>query len=168
MKFPGLKFNIEDGLNVLPIGITIGFLGRSVTIVNLLASLGIALIAMGIGCNLLITSTICALALLLLTYHAPEGFTSKSPTSISATVKKLKEGFSEKKDEEEFKDKDDEEEGFMNKVFQNITTAGYTSPGFGMGAPLVEGFEDEKKPETKSKPAPVEKKEEMASRKVLN
>jgi hypothetical protein len=31
-----------------------------------------------------------------------------------------------------------------------------------MGAPLVEGFEDEKKPETKSKPAPVTKKEEMA------
>ena len=164
MKMPSLEFNVEDGLNVLPIAITfgfLGFLGRSVTLVNLLASLGVALIAMAFGCNLLITSTICALALLFLTYHLPEGFTSKSPTEVSARVKKLKEGFSEK-EEEEFMNKDDEEEGFMNKVFQNITTAGYTSPGFGMGAPLVEGFEDEKKPETKSKPAPVEKKQEMA------
>jgi len=239
MKLPSLKFNAGDVLNVLPLALTfgiIGFMGRSVTLVNVLASLGVALMAIAVGCNPLITSTIAALALLLLTYRNPEGFTS-TPTSISATVKKLKEGFMEKDeeeegfinekinrdqylkflpgpnnykntqqypktrelrrrrkphtfsdmlnnlagfknmddeeeegfmnkdDEEEFMDKDDEEEGFMNmkNVFQNISTAGYTSPGFGMGAPLVEGFEDEKKPETKSKPAPIEKKkEEMA------
>jgi hypothetical protein len=85
------------------------------------------------------------------------------------------EGFANKDEEEEFKDKDDDEEGFMNmntfknlkegffnKVFQNISTAGYTRPGFGMGAPLLEGFEDEKKAEKKGKPAPTIKKEEMA------
>jgi hypothetical protein len=85
------------------------------------------------------------------------------------------EGFMNKDEEEEFKDKDDEEEGFMNmstfknlkegffnKVFKNITTAGYSRPGFGMGAPLLEGFEDEKKAEKKGKPAPTIKKEEMA------
>jgi hypothetical protein len=85
------------------------------------------------------------------------------------------EGFMNKDEEEEFKDKDDEEEGFMNmstfknlkegffnKVFKNITTAGYSRPGFGMGAPLLEGFEDEKKAEKKGKPAPTVKKEEMA------
>jgi hypothetical protein len=76
--------------------------------------------------------------------------------------------------DEEFKDKDDEEgfmnmnmfknlkEGFFNKVFQNITTSGYTRPGFGMGAPILEGFEDEKKAEKKGKPAPTIKKEELA------
>ena len=50
----------------------------------------------------------------------------------------------------------------MNQVFQNITKAGYNSPGFGMAAPLVEGFEDEKKIQKKGKPAPTIKKEEMA------
>ena len=53
-------------------------------------------------------------------------------------------------------------EGFFNKVFHNISTAGYTRPGFGIGAPLVEGFEDQKKVEKKGKPAPTLKKEEMA------
>jgi hypothetical protein len=85
------------------------------------------------------------------------------------------EGFMNKDEEEEFKDKEDEEEGFtnmnsfkslkegfFNKVFQNISTAGYTRPGFGMGAPLLEGFEDQKKVEKKGKPAPTVKKEEMA------
>jgi hypothetical protein len=158
MKLPNLNLVLEVALNVLPLVITLGFLFKSLTLTNLMISFGIALMAMAVGCNYLVTSVICSLTLLLVTYHGFEGFT-RTPTSISARVNKLKEGFSEK--EEEFKDKDDKE-GFMNKVFQNITTAGYTSPGFGMGAPLVEGFEDEKKPETKSKPAPVEKKEEMA------
>jgi hypothetical protein len=85
------------------------------------------------------------------------------------------EGFMNKDEEEEFMDKEDEEEGFtnmnsfkslkegfFNKVFQNISTAGYTRPGFGMGAPLLEGFEDQKKVEKKGKPAPTVKKEEMA------
>jgi hypothetical protein len=86
------------------------------------------------------------------------------------------EGFKGRKDDEEdFRGKNDDEEGFMNmnsfkslkegffnKVFQNISTAGYTRPGFGMGAPLLEGFEDQKKVEKKGKPAPTMKKEEMA------
>jgi len=187
MKSSSLKFSVLEALKdfpyVLPMVLTIGFLGKKLTLVNFLAALGVALLAAAFGSNLLITSIIFSLAAILLTYHAPEGFIS-TPTEISARVKKLKEGFSEKKDDEEFMNKedeeefmnkddeeegykslkDDEEEGFMNKVFQNISTAGYTSPGFGMGAPLVEGFEDEKKPETKSKPAPIAKKEEMAMR----
>ena len=85
------------------------------------------------------------------------------------------EGFrSRRDDEEEFMNKrdDDEEgftsmnmfknlkEGFFNKVFQNISTAGYSRPGFGIGAPLLEGFEDQKKEAKKGKPAAV--KQEMA------
>jgi len=181
MKFPSLKLVSGIVLNVLPLAITLGFLYNSLTLVNLLVSLGVALMALAVGCNYLVTSVICALTLLLVTYHGREGFTNSSPESISATVKKLKEGFSDKNEEEAFEDKeeegfsgnneeerykslkDDKKEGFMSSVFKNISTAGYTSPGFGMGAPLVEGFEDTKpKPETKSKPAPVEKKEEMA------
>jgi hypothetical protein len=186
MKLPSLKLVSEVALNALPLAITLGFLFKSLTLTNLMISFGIALVAMAVGCNYLVASVICSLTLLLVTYHGREGFTS-TPTSISARVKKLKEGFMEKEeDEEAFRDKEDEEEGFkekeeeeegyksykddeeegfmnMKSVFQNITTAGYTSPGFGMGAPLVEGFEDTKpKPETKSKPAPVAKKEEMA------
>jgi len=85
------------------------------------------------------------------------------------------EGFrSRRDDEEEFmnkRDDDDEgftsmnmfknlKEGFFNKVFQNISTAGYSRPGFGIGAPLLEGFEDQKKEAKKGKPAAV--KQEMA------
>ena len=86
------------------------------------------------------------------------------------------EGFMNKDEEDEgYMNKDEEEEGFMNMntfknlkegffntVFKNISTAGYSRPGFGMGAPLLEGFEDEKKAEKKGKPAPTVKKEEMA------
>jgi low affinity Fe/Cu permease len=85
------------------------------------------------------------------------------------------EGFmSRRDDEEEFTDRrDDEEEGFtsmnifkslkegfFNQVFKNISTAGYSRPGFGIGAPLLEGFEDQKKEAKKGKPAAV--KQEMA------
>ena len=104
-----------------------------------------------------------------------EGFNVfTSPSDIAKSIRRMREGFKSKDDEEDFKDKDDEEgfinmnsfkslkEGFFNKVFQNISTAGYTRPGFGMGAPLLEGFEDQKKVEKKGKPAPTVKKEEMA------
>jgi hypothetical protein len=102
-----------------------------------------------------------------------EGFRSKDEEDFKGKYDD-EEGF-KMKDEEDFKDKHDDEEGFMNmnsfkslkegffnKVFQNISTAGYTRPGFGMGAPLLEGFEDQKKAEKKGKPAPALKKEEMA------
>ena len=104
-----------------------------------------------------------------------EGFMDKDDEEEFMDKDDEEEGFMNRDDEEEFMDKDDEEEGFMNmnsfknlkegffnKVFQNISTAGYTNPGFGMAAPLVEGFEDEKKDEKKGKPAPTMKKEEMA------
>ena len=104
-----------------------------------------------------------------------EGFMSKEEEEEFKDKDDEEEGFMSKEEEEEFKDKDDEEEGFMNmnsfkslkegffnKVFKNITTAGYTRPGFGMGAPILEGFEDQKKSEKKGKPAAVAKKAEMA------
>ena len=161
MKFLGLTITLNDFIENLPMAIVMAFLAyyNKLRLVNVLLAVAVALIAMTfLSCNGFVNAT-GALLLLVLTYYAPEGFTGRSHTEISARVKKFKEGYEDKK-EEEFKDED--EEGFMNKVFQNITTAGYTSPGFGIGAPLVEGFEDEKKPETKSKPAPVAKKEEMA------
>ena len=102
-----------------------------------------------------------------------EGFRAKDDEE-EFRDKDEEEGFRAKDDEEEFVDKDDEEgfmnmdkfknlrEGFVSQVYQNITKAGYNSPGFGMAGPLVEGFEDEKKAEKKGKPAPTIKKEEMA------
>jgi len=105
-----------------------------------------------------------------------EGFSGKEEEEEFKDKEEDDEGFMNKDEEEEFKDKEeDEEEGFMNmdkfknlregfvsQVYQNITKAGYNSPGFGMAGPLVEGFEDEKKAEKKGKPAPTIKKEEMA------
>jgi hypothetical protein len=177
MKFLGLKLTLNDFIEALPTVITVSFLMyyRNIKIVNLLASFAIGSMAiMFFHTNVLFANTICALSLLLITYYVPEGFMSSTPASISATVKKLKGEF--ENNNEHFMNKDDDEEGYsslkneeeegfmnMNSVFKNISTAGYTSPGFGIGAPLVEGFEDTKpKPETKSKPAPVAKKEEMA------
>jgi hypothetical protein len=77
--------------------------------------------------------------------------------------KRHKEGFKGKDhdDEEGYEDDDEKrKEGFISQVFQNITKAGYNSPGFGMAGPLVqgvEGFEDAKKAEKKGVPAPVAK-----------
>ena len=74
------------------------------------------------------------------------------------------EGFKARRDdEEEFVGDDDErKEGFISQVFQNITRAGYNTPGFGMSGPLLEGFEDEKKVEKKGRPAPIAKRAELA------
>ena len=114
-----------------------------------------------------------------------EGFSGKEEEEEFKDKEEDDEGFMNKDEEEEFKDKEEDDEGFMNKedeeegfmnmdkfknlregfvsqVYQNITKAGYNSPGFGMAGPLVEGFEDEKKAEKKGKPAPTIKKEEMA------
>lgn len=214
MKSSSLKINFRDYFlndfpKTLPSLIPIVFLtiNKRLTVVNFLASFGVGMIAfLLVTRNQLIISAIFGIALLLITYYVPEGFTTLIPTHISTrplnppmemakkrpkrrrqnpsgivnTLQQLRlgsttqqagfrnmddeEGFMDTDDEEGYSSlkNDDEEEGFMNKVFQNISTAGYTSPGFGVGAPLVEGFEDEKKPETKSKPAPVAKKEEMA------
>lgn len=120
-----------------------------------------------------------------------EGFNVfTGPAEISGMLRKLRsgEGFTDKDEEEEFKDKaeeeeegfkpndeeegfndDDEErkEGFISQVFQNISKAGYNSPGFGMAGPLVEGFEDEKKVEKKGKPAPVVKKGDSIVKKEM-
>jgi hypothetical protein len=120
-----------------------------------------------------------------------EGFNVfTGPAEISRMLRKLRsgEGFTDKDEEEEFKDKADEEEegfkpndeeegfndddeerkeGFISQVFQNISKAGYNSPGFGMAGPLVEGFEDEKKVEKKGKPAPVVKKGDSIVKKEM-
>ena len=45
-------------------------------------------------------------------------------------------------------------EGFTNAVANNIAQQGFANPGFGMRAPLVEGYEDVKK-EKDEKPAPA-------------
>jgi hypothetical protein len=161
MKLGLSKESLETALYSLPMSLTMGFLYKRLTLVNVLAALGIALIAISLGSNYLLTNVLSALALIVLTYYKPEGFnTHTPPTEISATLKKLKEGFEDGKEDEEDEEDEKESEGFMNmdKLFPNITTAGYTSSGSGMSGPLVEGFEDEKS-ETKSKPAPVEKKE---------
>jgi hypothetical protein len=48
-------------------------------------------------------------------------------------------------------------EGFTNAVANNIAQQGFANPGFGMKAPLVEGYEDVKK-EKDEKPAPAASK----------
>jgi hypothetical protein len=80
-----------------------------------------------------------------------EGFNTNTPaTEIASTIQQMKNS--------------QINEGFMNNVARNIQQNGLSTPGFGMGGPLVEGYEDVKK-EKDEKPAPalkVKEKEPMA------
>jgi hypothetical protein len=100
----------------------------------------------------------------------PANMLKRDNSAILGQMNDYNEGFEDNDDDEGFKDNDEEfddyddkrKEGFISQVFQNITKAGFSSSGFGMSGPLLEGFEDEKKAEKKGKPAPVAKKAELA------
>lgn len=81
-----------------------------------------------------------------------EGFnTNTPPNDISNLLTKLKSNNSN--------------QGFLN-VTRNIMQGGFGTPGFGMGAPLVEGYEDVKL-EKNEKPAPAVKKVEEEEKKSM-
>jgi len=145
---------VETALYSLPVGLTMGFLYKSISMVDFIVSLAVGLLATAAGCNLLVANLLLSLTLILMVkYYAHEGFIIHDPPSdISSRIRQLRANKLET-------------EGFVGNVFQNITKAGYNNPGFGMAGPLVEGFEDEKKVDKKvneSKPAPV-KNHELAS-----
>jgi hypothetical protein len=145
---------VETALYSLPVGLTMGFLYKSISMVDFIVSLAVGLLAAAAGCNLLVSNLLLSLTLILMVkYYAHEGFiTHDPPSDISSRIRQLRANKLET-------------EGFVgNAVYQNITKSGYNNPGFGMSGPLVEGFEDEKKEKVKeSKPAPLEKKEELAA-----
>jgi len=88
------RFNkdaIESALYSLPIGFTIGLLYKRLTSVNLLITLGVGLLAIGVGCNLLVSNVIMSLVLILLSvYNIREGFLSNDHNVITNTIRKLK------------------------------------------------------------------------------
>jgi hypothetical protein len=141
----------------------------------LLASAGAGIITYSFS-NSWTNSTIAAIVALfgmaLLTKYGilnKEGFNVHTPpTEISNSLRNMKNEYRSnvrKVPEISYDDsfqEDDVEDGFINQVFKNITTAGYTSPGFGVGAPLVEGFEDNSPTKKEATPAPTLKKEELA------
>lgn len=149
MKSRVLNEYLETGLYSLPVGFTMGFLYNRLTMVNVLVSLGVGLLASAAGCNLLVANLfVCLTLILMVNYYKSEGFSTQiTQADISSTIRKIKANNSDN-------------EGFVGSdVHQNITSAGYNRPGFGMSGPLVEGFEDEKKESKESKPAPLEKKD---------
>jgi len=151
MKPRALNEYVETALYSLPVGLTIGFLYNRMTMVDFLVSLGVGLLAFAAGCNLLVANLILSLTLILMVnYYVHEGFsTHTTQPEISSIIRKIKLNAND--------------EGFIGSVYQNITKGGYTNPGFGLSGPLVEGFEDEKKETKKSKPAPLEKVQELAA-----
>jgi len=152
MKLGISKDSLETALYSLPMGLTMGFLYKRLTLVNFLAAMGIALIAISLGSNYLLTNVLSALALIVLTYYKPEGFNTNTPsTEIANTLRNMKVN-------------KPSQEGFLGSVYQNITKAGYNSPGFGMAGPLVEGFEDDEKSKKNGNPAPTEKMEAKESK----
>jgi len=155
MKPSILNDFLEGALYSLPIGITLGFLYKRVSMVAFLVSLGAGLLSLAYGCNLLIANLVMSVVLILMVnYYAREGFsTHTSQADISSRIRQLKTHKVEKS------------EILGSDVYQNIKKGGYNNPGFGMFGPLVEGFEDEKKEPkvSESKPAPVENKKELPS-----
>ena len=141
---------LETVLHSLPAGLTIGLLYKRIKMVDFLVALGVGLLATAAGCNLLVANLLLSVTLILMVkFYVHEGFNTNTPsTEISNTLRNMK------------VNKPRQEEGFLGSVYQNITKAGYNSPGFGMAGPLVEGFEDDKKSKKNGNPAPTEKMEE--------
>jgi hypothetical protein len=150
MKLGISKDSLETALYSLPAGLTIGFLYPRLTMVHILVSLGVGLVAAAAGCSFLVSNLLLSLTLILMVnYYVREGFNTRTPsTEIAATLRNMK------------ANNPSQEEGFLGSVYQNITKAGYNSPGFGMAGPLVEGFEDDEKSKKNGNPAPTEKMEE--------
>jgi hypothetical protein len=146
-----------------------------------LVSLGTAALVYSITASPLssvISGVVVLLTISYLNKVTGEGFNVFTPPiEISSNIRRFKEGFAENTPDHDYyddlyKEKEERErrigdrqigltESFMDEAFKNISAAGYTTPGFGLGAPHVEGFEDKKKSKEESKPAPTVKKNEM-------
>jgi len=192
MKVPSLSSPITSlVLSIAAIALVLVF--GNVSFIMGLVSLGAFAITYGITESLVFGTISGLVALFAMALLMKQGVLKKegfnvftSPADISSTLRKIKhegfkgddeegyedEGYKGKGDDEEgYADDDDtRKEGFISQVFQNITKAGYNSPGFGMAGPLVqgvEGFEDAKKAEKKGVPAPVVKKDEPVVKKEM-
>jgi hypothetical protein len=152
---------------IFSLGLVLGFGYFSVSI--LLLALGAATITFSVTSSVMF-STVAAVVTLfgvaVLTHYGivgkSEAFNVRTPPSqIASDLRAIKSEFSYTKPDVE-EPYYDGNEGFINQVFQNISKAGYISPGFGVGAPLVEGFQDENPSKKELAPAPTIKKEELA------
>jgi hypothetical protein len=135
----------------------------------LLVSLGTAAVVYSIKSSLMVATIAGIVALFgmaaMIKYR--EGYNTNTPTKIVSRIRGMKEGFNTNTPAtgivSQIQQMMNKKEGFLSEVAQNISRIG--APGFGMGGPLVEGFEDSK--DTKrdvvkeSKPALVAK-DEMA------
>ena len=98
---------VNDALSSLPVGFTIGLLYKKLTLAIFLISLGFGLIAMSMGCNLLISNIVVSATMIVLVYmRRSEGFnTNTEAKEISNTIRKMKvsgasliEGFEDEKE----------------------------------------------------------------------
>jgi hypothetical protein len=122
---------------------------------------GLGLLVQSFTLNETFATAASVLSLVVMAYGIPkvDGFNTHTPADqIAASLRKMKsEGFRDTSDEEEAGE-EHKKEGFFSTVTQNINRNGYGVPGFGMGAPSVEGYEDVKK-EKETIPAPISKHE---------
>jgi hypothetical protein len=166
---------------ILVAAIVLVFIFGKFSIPMLLASSGTSLLVYSITAsptNSVVSGVIVLLVIAYLNRVRGEGFNVfTNPIEISSKIRSFKEGFAENTPDHDYydnlyKEKEEEEhlignkqigftESFVDSVFKNISGAGYTSPGFGVGAPHLEGFEDKKKSKDESKPAPTVKKDEI-------
>lgn len=144
-------------LDVLP-GLAVGFyflvlvlLYKRLSVTGLIGSLGLGAIVYATTENLLYGAGAAIVGLFVMSTFAPagkEGFSTAAPPSeVIKNLQKMK------------------VEGALPAVkagsaTENIVSNGWDRPGFGIGGPLVEGFEDAA-PE-KSAPAPKETNEQPA------
>lgn len=144
-------------LDVLP-GLAVGFyflvlvlLYKRLSVTGLIASLGLGAIVYATTENLLYGAAAAIVGLFVMSTFAPtgkEGFNTRTPApEIADLLRKTKQANTAPAAKPAF-------------ATENIVSNGWDRPGFGLGGPLVEGFED-KAPE-KSAPAPKETNEQPA------
>jgi hypothetical protein len=150
MKFP--EYSPCVLLAIVSIALVLVF--GKFNVVMLLVSLGAFAVTLSLTSSLMFATISGVVSLFILAGYNKytEGFNTNTPsTEIANTLRNMKVN-------------KPSEEGFLGSVYQNITKAGYNSPGFGMAGPLVEGFEDDKKSKKNGNPAPTEKTEAKESK----
>lgn len=161
MKMPNL--NIQ-GFVVGLYFVLLLFLYRRLSWTTVLTSLGVGIIAYSLTESMLVSAGIATFALFVMGTFVPrgtegflsgrstEGFNTRTPpTEIADTLRKMKAAAPAPSG------------GALERLKyapETIVSMGWDKPGFGMGGPLVDGFEDMGKKKGKPAPAEPEKNEE--------
>ena len=129
------------------------FLYKRVSWTGLLTSIGLGIVTFSLSESLLGAAIVATFALFIVSTFVPkEGFNTRTPaTEIAATLRQMKAAGPSPSG------------GPLERLKyapETIVSMGWDRPGFGLGGPLVDGFEDMNKKSGKPAPAEAEKNEQ--------